>query len=157
MALESKASCKSFLRANSKLPCVSARLRCVRSADYTRANVRFPRVLGSTHAVVDVLKASRVSCSNQDGITDRVGWNASKSILEPILQDQFNGRPKVGPALVNRTALTVGTRNFRTISNVPITVLLYNCSKFAIHRFFLAATIVFHHWQHPQLSRPPAA
>jgi len=157
MASVSKDFYKSSLPTNSELLYALARPRLPQFADCTTANALCPCVLDNIHTGANVGAAYLVSYTDNDRSTDRIGRNASKSVLKTVFQDQFNRSSKIRPAFIDRASLSVSSRNFRTVADKPIPVLFNDCSKLSVHFHSLAASIIYHHAIARQSCRPLGA
>lgn len=59
------------------------------------------------------------------------------SAFPPVRQDERYGLRKVLPRFLLRSALSIGPRDFSTVSDAPLAIALKDRSKLIVHALFL--------------------
>src|SRR6266446_232100 len=104
----------------------------LRSLDCTKENVHGLTVSDSSRACGGVSAKSPASLQD-NRFSNGILRDTPKRIFSAVFKDQLNGFSEILATLIGRAALTVGTRNLRTVSDEPVFVLLYDCREFIVH------------------------
>jgi hypothetical protein len=91
-----------------------------------------PRAELRTHVDGGAVAVRRVSSDDNEFLPSVRGQRA-ECLLSTMFQNQRDGLAKVREALFMRFALTISTRNFRAVRDVPGTVLLNDRREFITH------------------------
>jgi hypothetical protein len=75
--------------------------------------------------------------SNDDELLFRLRRYGPERFFTPMLKDHSDGFPEVCQAFLAGCALTICSRNFSAIGDVPWAVLFHNCREFVAYTHIL--------------------
>ena len=127
-----KGSCRFFGLANQTPPYALARLPCVPSLDWSRANANRLRGASSSHAPADGGAGRPVSCHSEHFPNRRTRQTAD-GIAPPVRQNEFDGGRETLLGRNGSTPLPICTRHLGAVGDEPLSVFLDDGGKFVSH------------------------